>query len=248
MKSILCWVMSLVCCMPALAKLCTPAQIEQGISSIDPEAQSEASDILLRGFNDEEFWPSSFINNSRGKNGWSGIQSIHNDEIMEVSVAMGSESPSEKELGEYIESSLDVDVRSGSRRNVAFRAGLVGGIGVEYIRDISQNWQTAVHASSWLLFSEAGADIRYFFRRSTNEGFYIGSGVRVLNSPLIFTLGLGPNLEFGYEKREASGLYFGVGLGATVLYIPHGVSAEGHGFEGVLPGIVIRIGKTRSKY
>jgi len=141
----------------------------------------------------------------------------------------------------------DVESGSVSGSTVAFRVGLIGGFGVEYIKDINHRWQAAVHASSWLLFSEAGIDIRYFFKGSSDEGFYIGSGVRILNSPLIFTLGLGPNLEFGYEKREASGLYYGVGLGATVLYIPNRVSAEGHGFEGVLAGVAFRVGKSFSK-
>jgi hypothetical protein len=139
------------------------------------------------------------------------------------------------------------DVRSESGSDVAYRVGLIGGFGIEYIKNINQKWQAAAHASSWLMFSEAGADIRYFFRRSSGKSFYIGSGFRILNSPLIFSLGLGPNLEFGYEKRNASGLYYGVGFGATVLYVPDGVSAEGHGFQGILPGIVFRIGKTHTK-
>jgi hypothetical protein len=213
-----CLILSLVLCMPALAQLSTPDPIDQ--EGVD----SKVADV--RDFESDEEW---------------------DDAIMDESVAMSPKSASKTELDDSVRSSLSADVRADSGSVVEFRAGLIGGFGVEYIKDISPSWQAGIHASSWLLFSEAGADIRYFFRRSSDEGFYIGAGARILNSPLIFTLGLGPNFEFGYEKRNASGLYYGVGVGATVLYVPYGVSAEGHGFEGVLPGIVFRVRKGSPK-
>ena len=216
MKSIICLILGLAVCMPALAKVSTPDQADQ--ESIG----AKAADLGDCESGEER-----------------------NDETSDESVAMAPKSPSRKELDNAIRSSLDTDVGSGSASSVEFRAGLIGGLGVEYNKDINQSWQAAIHASSWLVFSEAGADIRYFFKRSSGEGFYVGAGARILNAPLIFTFGLGPNFEFGYEKRNASGLYYGVGLGATVLYVPYGVSAEGHGFEGVLPGIVFRVRKTR---
>ena len=130
-------------------------------------------------------------------------------------------------------------------KGLLFRAGLVGGLGVEYIRDVHETWQGAFHAATWVLFSEVGTDIRYFLKQVSNAGYYVGSGFRLLNSPLLFDLALGYNVEVGFEKRKTNGSYFGAGVGGTLLYIPDGISAEAHGFEGVVPSITVRVGKIR---
>ena len=76
-------------------------------------------------------------------------------------------------------------------KGALFRAGIVDGLGIEYIHDTGDKWQVAVHAASLILFSEVGADIRYFLKHNGSRGYYVGSGVRVLNSPLLFDLALG---------------------------------------------------------
>ena len=123
------------------------------------------------------------------------------------------------------------------------RVGFPGGLGVEYAVDLQRVVQLGISLSSWYFRSELGIDLRLAIARKNLVRFHVTPGFRVQNSPLLYALGFAANLELGLEYVKSSGFAFGAGVGASVLLIPPGVPAEGHGFQGVVPVAHVRLGR-----
>ena len=175
------------------------------------------------------------------------LQVTNGKRLVFSSLALVSRAPAESDVVIRIDAPEGFHKAWTPKQLWTFRMGLLGGFGAEYTKDLNEKWQLGINGATWILFTEVGTDIRYFFKRSPTTGFYFGTGLRLLNSPMLFQFGIGSNFEAGFEKVTTRGFYFAAGIGGTAIYIPPGVPSEGNGFGGVAPAFSIRVGRIKKR-